>query len=68
MTPNQAATIIGCNGSQVRNLIRAGKIKAERVLYVGNQHGYYYSISPREARRYRDLKQTRGWPRGKSRS
>lgn len=68
MTPNQAATIIGCNGSHVRNLIRAGKLKAKRVKYVGNQHGYRYDITPCEACRYRDLEQTQGWPRGKSRS
>ncbi len=68
MTPNEAAKVIGCTSGQVRTLIRTGKLAAKRVPYVGNQHGYRYTISTKEAKRYKRAKQTGGWPRGLARN
>ena len=62
MTPTKAAEVIGCSPQHVRTLIRAGKLKATRRKYPG---GYYYDVTSREAKRYRNLPLTRGWPRGK---
>lgn len=65
MTPRQAAAIIGCSPQQVRTLIRTGVIKATKRFTPGNTTpGYCYSVSRREAERYRDKPQTKGWPRG----
>ena len=63
MTPNQAAKVIGCSGSQVRYLIRQGKVKATTWESPG---GFYYDVSQKEAEHYRDTEQSRGWPRGQS--
>ncbi len=63
MTPAQAAKVIGCNASQVRTLIRKGKLKARRVTMPG---GYYYELQLQDVRRYAKTK-TSGWPRGQSR-
>lgn len=63
MTPKQAAQLIGISSTQVRYLIRRKKLRASKIKYPG---GYYYSISRREAERYRDTKQNGGWPRGQS--
>ena len=60
MTPKQAAAVIGCSPQQVRTLIRTGVLKATKKSVTT----YRYSISRREAERYRDKKQTKGWPRG----
>ena len=67
MTPKQAAAVIGCSPSQVRALIRTGKIKATKHLTPGSTTpGYYYTVTRREAERYRDTPQKQGWPRGES--
>lgn len=63
MTPRQAAAIIGCSPQQVRTLIRTGKIKATKRP-TPTFPGYCYSVSRREAERYRDKPQIKGWPRG----
>ena len=65
MTTKQAAVVIGCNPSQVRYLIRSGTIKAKKKLITGG--GYSYTITQREAERFRDTEQTGGWPRGQNR-
>lgn len=64
MTPSQAARIIGCSVSQVRHLIRTGKIKAKIVRAPGL--GGSYKVSPQEVRRYKALK-LGGFPRGTKR-
>lgn len=64
MTPQQAASLIGCDVSQVRNLIRHGKIKAQRKQVPG---GFYYDITRQQAIKYANTK-TGGWPRGQSRN
>lgn len=64
MTPAEAAAIIGCSATQVRVLIRKGKIKATKQEMPGGQ--FCYDILVAEARRYRDTPQKQGWPRGQS--
>ena len=68
MTPRQAAKIIGCCTSHVRTLIRKGKLQAKKIAALYDPTGYYYEVSLTEAKRYRDLPQTKGFPRGQSRS
>ena len=65
MTPEQAAKVIGCSPQQVRTLIRSGTIKASQRKTPWGSH--YYDIEPREAKRYRDIPQGRGFPRGQKR-
>ena len=67
MTTSQAAKIIGCSPQHVRTLIRQGKLRADRRASTHNQHGYCYTIRLRDAERYRDKPQTRGYPRGRKR-
>jgi len=67
MTPRQAAEVIGCCASHVRTLIRKGKLQAEKVPTPYDLVEYRYEVSPAEAKRYRDLPQTKGFPRGQSR-
>lgn len=65
MTPKKAARMIGISVSQIGRLIRAKKIKAKKTpLPFG---GFMYDVPLKEARRYRDQPQTKGWPRGQSR-
>lgn len=61
MTPKEAAKVIGCSPQQVRTLIRTGKIKATKREGL---RGVVYNVSLREATRYKNKPQTRGWPRG----
>ena len=67
MTPRQAAERIGCSPQQVRTLIRNGTLRATKVK---NPYGvgYYYQVNTSDVRRYRNRKQTVGYPRGRPRS
>lgn len=66
MKPSEAAKIIGCSTTQVRHLIRKGKIQATKKESP-TFYGYTYHITQTEAERYRDKPQTGGgWPRGES--
>ena len=65
ITPKQAAEVIGCSVQHVRTLIRSGKIKATKRK---TPTGHYWSITPAEARRYRDKPINQGYPRGKKRT
>jgi hypothetical protein len=67
MTPTQAAKIIGCNVSTVRQMIRDKRLVATSRKIPG---GWYYEITQAEAERVRDLPKTehRGFPRGGKRS
>lgn len=66
MTVNKAAEIIGCSVRHVRTLIKLQKIAATRDWIEGE--GPRWDISLREAERFRDTKQSRGYPRGKPRT
>ena len=66
MTPNEAAAVIGCTGNQVRHLIRKGRLRSKRIR--NRTYGYHYEVSRREAERYRDAPQTKGFPRGAKRT
>jgi hypothetical protein len=63
MTPRQAADIIGCSTSTVRQYIRDDIMVAIEIRIPG---GSYYEITIEEAERIRDLPKTerRGCPRG----
>lgn len=65
MTPAQAAKVIGCDVSNVRYLIRTGKLKAELVK---TPVGSFYNVNAQSVRRYRDKPQAGGWTRGQKRS
>lgn len=68
MTPSQAAKEIGCSPQYVRDLIRAGTIKAKKVFIVQfinrETHipGFYYEISDKEVEKAKKLpsRSTRG--------
>ncbi len=65
MTPRQAAAIVGCHPQHIRNMVRAGLIKAKRKHY---DFGYTLDISMAEATRFKNRPlDKRGWPRGKPR-
>ena len=65
MTPKEAAKIIGCNVSHVRNLIRIGILNAECYAMPG---GFYYDLDPKNVCEFAKTPQTRGYPRGKKRN
>jgi len=54
MTPSQAASLIGCTPSQVRWMIRNGKLKAEKRKTINNQHGFEYVVLKRDAERIKN--------------
>ena len=68
MTVREAAELIGCNLRHIRTLISAGKLRARKVPTPLTRVGYYYQITLREAKRYRDTPQSQGWPRGEPRN
>ena len=70
MTPRQAAETIGCTPGQVRWLIRSKYLRATKITTNPLISGcdYRYSVGQKEAERYRDVVQTRGFPRGQKRS
>lgn len=66
MSPVEAAEVIGCSASHVRNLIRAGKLKASSIQFRGM---VCYNISEAEAKRFRDQPVSGvGFPRGRQRN
>jgi len=67
MTPKKAAAVIGCSPQQVRTLIRNGMLRA-RMIKTDCNPGYRYDVTSKEAQRYRDQPQGRGYPRGRKRS
>jgi hypothetical protein len=67
MTTLEAAEYIGCSKSQVTNLIRSGKLKATKVKVSFNKYGFVLAIKKSDAKKIRDLEQTVGYPRGRSR-
>lgn len=72
MTPSQAAIEIGCSPTYLRDLIRAGKVKAKKVYdeHFTNRTtgtvGFYYWITPKEVARIKA--QPRRSTRGKRRN
>ena len=66
MTVREASEIIGVSPAQVRYLCKVGKIKA--IRRDSPTGGWYYTITQREAVRYRDSpRDLGGWPKGKPR-
>lgn len=65
ITTKEAAAIIGCNARHVRSMIADGTLPATRHDMPG---GYYYTVVEDHAVALRDTKQSKGWPRGVSRS
>lgn len=71
MIPAQAAKVIGCSPQYVRDLIRAGKIKAKKVFdeHFTNRKtgevGFYYEISDAQVEKAKNLpkRSTRGGKR-----
>ncbi len=59
LTTTEAAAALGLQPSRVRQLIREGKLTAQR-------HGRDWSIDPRALARARQ-RPGRGWPKGKAR-
>jgi hypothetical protein len=68
VTPRQAAEIINCSAAHVRWLIRKGHLSARRVSSEDNQHGYRYLLTYQSVKKYANLPQLRGFPRGKRRT
>ena len=72
MITSEAAKAIGISVSQLRNLIRQGKVNATKKKSFKNQ--YYYEISDEEIERAKGLYgydgsgQSVGYPRGRKRS
>lgn len=64
MKIKEAAKLIGCSESQVRALLRAGKIKGEKWE---TEIGEYWTVDKSSAKNYRDIPQTGGYPRGQPR-
>lgn len=64
MNVRQAAALIGCSTSQVRVLLRAGKIKGQKWE---TEIGDYWTVDKKSAKQYRDTPQTHGFPRGQKR-
>lgn len=60
MKPKEAAAVIGCSPRHVCHLCQTGKLKARRQPTTLVAAGYVWSISPAEARRYRDNRPRRG--------
>lgn len=62
MTPTQAAKEIGCTPQYVRDLIRAGKIKAKKIESEYPFGGFHYEIDTREVKRIKNqaCRSTRG--------
>lgn len=69
MTTVEAAKLIGCSVSQVKHLIRIGRIQASKVDTSMVACGYTYDVLAGSAERYRDTPKTelRGFPRGHKR-
>lgn len=67
LTVAEAAAVIGCSPSQVRALIRNGKLRAKRVPTDNNQYGYEFRITRAQAEHHRDNPNPQGWERGKPR-
>lgn len=63
MSPAEAAERIGCSPQHVRWLIRNKRLKARRVPFRGNQHGYLLSIEEKEVDRFKAVPKTMGAPR-----
>ena len=68
LSPRQAAAIIGCSPQHVRTLIRAGTLPATTRETQSNRHGYEYRVKSADAKRYRDVPQGKGFPRGQKRN
>ena len=64
MKVKEAAKLIGCSESQIRALLRAGKIKGEKWV---TEIGEYWTVYHSSAENYRDTPQTGGYPRGQKR-
>ena len=56
MNPRRAAGLLRCTARNVRHLCARGVLRARRVLCERNQHGYEWSISEPEGRRYAMLR------------
>ena len=70
MNTREAARIIGCSPSHVRYLCRTRKLKAKKFPIKDGEGvtvGYTYSIDKDQAKQYKRVKETVGWPRGKPR-
>lgn len=61
MTPLEASKEVGCAVTTIRDLIRAGTIKADKKLIPG---GFVYVISKREVTKFKNKKRD---PRGRKR-
>ena len=64
MKVKDAAKLIGCSTSQVRVLLRAGKLKGQKWI---TEIGEYWTVDPVSAREYCDTPQSHGFPRGQKR-
>lgn len=66
MTPTQAAKVIGCSPTYLRDLIRAGKVAARKVQDKYSPSAFHYQITPKEVARIKaqPRRSTRGKRRG----
>ncbi len=60
----EAAKLIGCSPSQVRVLLRSGKIKGQKW---STEIGEYWTVNKHSTEQYRDTQQHGGYPRGRKR-
>ena len=58
LTTQEAGAILGVNASRVRQLIGAGRLKAEKL-------GHAWLILPRDLKAVRDRKPGRPWHKGR---
>lgn len=66
MTPKQAAERLNLTPQRVRDLIRDGVLEASKVASDDNQHGYRWSISEAQLKKFlaKPRKTKPGLPKG----
>ena len=64
MTTKDAAEVLNCTRQHVCKLIKTGKLRAKLIK---NKLGEYYEIKEEDVKAYKEIPQTVGWTRGRSR-